>query len=84
MSDFGNDYIILTDEDGENYEVERLFSFEYKEEDYTVFLPKGDNSTDMILLHSVYEDDEEQFENIAEEIYDEVYDEFMKILYETE
>lgn len=84
MSDFENNYVILTDEDGENFEVEKLFSFEYKDEDYTVFLPTGGNDTEMILLHSVYDDGEEQFENIAEDIYDEVYDEFMRILYETE
>ena len=84
MSDFGSDYVILTDEDGNNFEVEKLFSFEYKEEDYAVFLPTGGNDNEMILLRSVYEDGEEQFENIPEDIYDEVYDEFMNILYETE
>lgn len=87
MSDFGSDFIIITDEEGNNYELERLFSFELEGTDYVVFLPAGaaeETDKEMILLRVVYEDDEEQYENIPDEDYEKVYERFMDILMETE
>lgn len=87
MKEYGDNFIIITDEDGDNYELEHLFTFEYNDEDYAVFVPAGEvenGDTEMILLHVVYENGEEEFENIDEDIYDDVYEKFMEILLETE
>ena len=87
MSDFGSNFIIITDEDGKNYELEHLFTFDLDGEDYAVFLPAGEGAesdSDMILFHVVYENGEEEYENISDDIYDRVYEKFMDILFETE
>ena len=87
MKEYGDNFIIITDEDGNNYELEHLFTFEYDNEDYAVFMPAGNADpadTDMILLHVVYESGEEEYENISEDIYDDVYERFMDVLFETE
>ena len=87
MNEYGDNFIIITDEEGNNYEVEHLFTFEHNNEDYGVFMPAGNadaNDTEMFLLHVVYENGEEEYENIAEDIYDEVYEKFMEVLFETE
>lgn len=87
MKEYGDNFIIITDEEGNNYELEHLFTFSHDDEDYAVFLPSGESGkgdTDMILLHVVYENGEEEFENIDEDIYEEIYEKFMDILMETE
>jgi uncharacterized protein YrzB (UPF0473 family) len=87
MDDFGSNYITITDDDGKNYELEHLFTFDCDGEDYAVFLPAGEvaeNDSDMILFHVVYEHGEEEYENISDELYDRVYEKFMDILFETE
>lgn len=84
MKEYGDNFIIITDEEGNNYELEHLFTFEHEDEDYAVFMPAGDNDTETILFHVVYENGEEEYENIDEEIYEEVYERFMEILFETE
>ena len=87
MKEYGDNFIVITDEDGNNYELEHLFTFEHNDEDYAVFIPAGDagsGDTEMILLHVVYENGDEEFENIDDDIYDEVYEKFMEILLDTE
>lgn len=87
MGSFGSDFVNITDEEGNSYELEHLFTFELDENEYSVFLPAGkaaENDHEMILLRVVYIDGEEQLENIPEEDYERVYDRFMDILYETE
>ena len=84
MKEYGDNFIIITDEEGNNYELEHLFGFEHNGEDYAVFMPSGGDDTEIILFHVIYEDGEEEYENIDEEIYEEVYEKFMEILFETE
>ncbi|MCR5173667.1 MAG: DUF1292 domain-containing protein [Oscillospiraceae bacterium] len=85
MNEYGSDYLNLVDEDGNEYELERLFDFEFEGEEYAVFVPAGElaeKDQDMILFHVVYEDHEEQFEDIDESVYDRVYEHFIDTLFE--
>ena len=87
MSDLDGNFVIITDEDGTNYELEQLFTFEHNGEDYAVFLPAGkenENDTEMILFHVIYDNGEEEYENISEDIYDEVYEKFIDLLFATD
>lgn len=87
MNDYGSDFVIITDEDGDNYELEHLFNFEFSGEEYAVFFPSGgveENDNDIIIFRVVYNGDEEEYENIAEDVYDAVYEKFVDILFETE
>lgn len=84
-NEFGSDFLSLLDEDGNEYELERLFDFEFEGEEYAVFVPAGElaeKDQDMILFHVVYEDQEEQFEDIDESIFDRVYEKFIDTLFE--
>jgi len=85
MNTFGNDYILLSDEDGNSYELEHLYNFEYSESEYAVFLPAGElagQDNEMIILRVVYNKDCEEYESIPEDTYDDVYTAFMDTLYE--
>ena len=85
MNEYGSDYLNLVDEDGNEYELERLFDFEFEGEEYAVFVPAGElaeKDQDMILFHVVYEDHEEQFEDIDESVYDRVYEHVIDTLFE--
>ena len=88
--DFGDDYITITDEEGKNYEVERVSEedIEYRGRVYRAFLPVGENEDEiyeLILFRIVEEDGEELLEIIDDE--DEmqaVYEIFMDRLFEDE
>ncbi|MBR6951531.1 MAG: DUF1292 domain-containing protein [Oscillospiraceae bacterium] len=87
MNGFGSDFLNLIDDEGNEYELERLYDFEYEGEEYAVFIPAGElaeKDQDMILFHVVYEDGEEQFEDIDEAVYDRVYEKFVDTLFEAE
>lgn len=85
MNKYGSDFLNLLDEEGNEYELERLFDFEFEGEEYAVFVPAGElaeKDQDMILFHVVYEAQEEQFEDIDESVYDRVYERFIDTLFE--
>lgn len=86
MSEYGSDFVTITDEQGNSYELEKLFSFEYKNETYSAFVPAPDGSGeidyDTILFHVVEEAGEELFENIDPEMYDAVYEKYIDLLFE--
>ena len=86
--DFGDDYVTITDEEGNSYELEKV-----SEEDielggrvYRAFLPVGETEDDyyeMILFRVVEEDGEELLEVIEdEEEMEKVYEVFMDRLFE--
>ena len=86
--DFGDDFVTITDEEGNSYELEKV-----SEEDielggrvYRAFLPVGETEDDyyeMILFRVVEEDGEELLEVIEdEEEMEKVYEIFMDRLFE--
>jgi uncharacterized protein YrzB (UPF0473 family) len=47
-SEYGNDFITLTDEDGNEVELEHLDTMEYNGETYMAFLPAYDSPEEML------------------------------------
>lgn len=47
-NDYGNDFITLTDEDGNEVELEHLDTMEYNGETYMAFIPAYENSEEII------------------------------------
>ena len=86
MSHFGSDFVSITDEQGNSYELELLFSFDYENESYAAFIPAPDGSGvpdyETILFHIVEENGEEAFENIDPELYDAVYERYIELIFE--
>ena len=86
--DFGDDFITITDEEGNSYELEKLSEedIEYRGRVYRAFLPVGENEDEiyeMILFRIVEEDGEEVLETIDDEDEMEaVYEIFMDRLFE--
>lgn len=87
--EYGNDFITLTDDEGNSFELEHLDTLEIEGETYMAFLPadmsEDDEDYGIIILKVVEEDGEEIFGSVDDE--DElnrVYEQFMKILFEEE
>lgn len=93
MSDeFGPDFISITDEDGNEFELEHVDTIEYNGQIYMAFFPadtgeeKEDDEEDgLIILKVVVVDGEEQLSTPdSEEELEEVYDKFMELLFQDE
>ena len=88
QKDYGDDFITITDEEGNSYELEKLSEedIEYQGRVYRAFLPVGENEDEiyeMILFRIVEEDGEEILETIDDEDEMEaVYEIFMDRLFE--
>ena len=97
--DFGANFVSLTDEDGNEFELEHLDTLEYNGQVYMAFFPvvEGDEDEEvadvdlddeeygLIILKVVQEDGEEQLVTLDDE--DEletVYNQFMEVLFEEE
>ena len=88
QKNYGDDFITITDEEGNSYELEKLSEedIEYQGRVYRAFLPVGENEDEiyeMILFRIVEEDGEEILETIDDE--DEMeaaYEIFMDRLFE--
>ena len=87
---YGDDFITITDEEGNSYEVERVSEedIEYQGRVYRAFLPVGEDEDEiyeLILFRIVEEDGEEVLETIDDEDEMEaVYEIFMDRLFEDE
>lgn len=85
---YGDDFVTITDEEGNSYEVERVSEedIEYEGKTYRAFLPVGENEDEiyeLILFRVVEEDGEELLETIEDEDeMEEVYAIFMDRLFE--
>ena len=89
MSDeYGGDFITLTDDEGNDFELEVIDTIDYNGRTFTAFLPadmdEDDPSYGMVLLENVYEGDEEFFDTIPDDEIEEVYEEFVRVLYADE
>jgi len=67
-SGFGNDFITISDDDGNEFELEHIDTIEMGDELYMVFLPaymdEGDEDYGVVILKVVEEDGEEQFHSV--------------------
>lgn len=85
--EYGSDYIVITDEEGNEYELEHLSTIEVGEDSYMAFLPAdsdedGEEPSEMIILKVVEEDGEELLEAIEDDDeLEQVYEFFMEQLF---
>ena len=89
--EFGPDFITVTDEDGNEFELEHVDTIEYKGQVYMAFFPadtgedEEDEDTGLIILKVVDVDGEEQLSTLdTEQELEEVYDQFMEALFQDE
>ncbi len=88
QTNYGDDFVTITDEEGNSYELERVSEedIELGDKVYRAFLPVGETEDDyyeMILFRVVEEDGEELLETIEdEEEMEKVYQIFMDRLFE--
>ena len=97
--EFGPDFITVTDEDGNEFELEHLDTLEYNGQTYMSFFPavpgeEGEDVKDvdlddeeygLIILKSVLVDGEEQLSTLdSEEELELVYQQFMESLFAEE
>lgn len=85
--EYGNDFISVTDDDGNEFELEHLDTMEFEGEMYMAFVPADMPDTDpdygIILLKVIEEDGEEILATIDdEEELQKVYDHYMETLFE--
>lgn len=89
--EFGPNFITVTDEDGNDIELELLDVLEHKGQTYMAFFPavpeeEADEESEdygMVILKSIKEDGEELLSTLdSEEELAEVYDLFMEMLFE--
>ena len=85
--EYGNDFVVLTDEDGREIELEHLDTVEYNGQTYMAFFPTVDDEGDeaaaedfgLVILKSVMENGEELLSTLdSDEELDKVYDLFME------
>ena len=85
--DFGSTFVTISDDDGNQYELEHLDTIEYGDDLYMAFLPtepdeNGNQPTEMVILKVVEENGEQEFETIDdEELMEKVYEAFMEQLF---
>ena len=90
--EFGPDFITVTDEDGNDVELELLDVLEHNGQTYMAFFPAVLEETDedsdeygMVILKSITENGEELLSTLdSEEELTEVYDLFMEMLFQDE
>lgn len=89
MDQYGSDFISISDEDGNEYELEILSTLEYNGFTYLAVIPAGESENELELEVSILKSMEEDGEDILCTIEDEeelqaVYDLIMDELYEEE
>jgi len=90
--EFGPDFITVTDEDGNDIELELVDALEHNGQTYMAFYPAVEEGADedsedygMVILKSIMENGEELLSTLdTEEELNEVYDLFMERLFEEE
>ncbi len=92
--EFGPNFITVTDEDGNDIELELLDVLEHNGQTYMAFFPavpedeEADEESDeygMVILKSIQENGEELLSTLdSEEELTEIYDLFMEMLFEDE
>ena len=89
--DYGPDFITLTDEDGNEFDLEHVDTIEYNGNIYMAFFEadtEGDDADEeeeqeLIILKVIMVDGEEQLSSLdSEEELEEVYNKFMESIFE--
>ena len=84
--EYGSDFITITDEDGNEFEVEVLSTVEYNGASYMAVIPadgEDDLRLEVSILKSVEENGEEFLEAIEDDAeLEEVYSALMDLIYE--
>ena len=80
---YGNDFITIIDDDGNEFELELLDTVDYNGESFCAFLPTDMDEDDpdygFIILKSVMEGDEELLDSVDdEELLEKVYAVYME------
>lgn len=84
--EFGPDFVTVTDEDGNEFELEHLGTLEYKDNTYMAFVPadmdEDDEDFGLILLRVAEDNGEQILADIDDQTeLDEVYGQFMTELF---
>lgn len=88
--EFGDDFVTIVDDDGQEFTLEMLDTMDYNGETYVAFLPADMDENDpdygIILLRSVLDENgDELFESIDDEDQlNDVYEHFSVLLFEDE
>lgn len=87
--DYGSDFISVTDEEGNEFELEHLGTLEHNGETYMCFVPadmdEDDEDFGMIILKVVEENGEELLADVDDqEELEHIYDLFMEELFSEE
>ena len=88
--EYGDNFVTMVDENGEEFVLEMLESIDFKDATYTAFLPADMDENDpdyglVLLRNAVDENGDEVFDTIDDEDeLDEVYEQFMRILFDDE
>ena len=88
--EFGDNFVTMVDENGEEFVLELLESIDYKDATYTAFLPADldENNPDyglVLLRNAVDENGDEVYDTIDDEDeLNDVYEQFMRILFDDE
>ena len=86
MDDFGADIYTITDEDGNEYNLEHVDTYEENGVFYLCFLPadmdEDDENYGMVLLKQI--EGEEELQNLSDDEEDAVYEKFMERLFADE
>lgn len=86
MGDFGADIYTITDEDGNEYNLEHVDTYEENGVFYLAFLPadmsEDDEDYGIVLLKQV--EGEEELQNLDDDEEDAVYEKFMERLFNEE
>lgn len=81
MDDENENFITLTDDNGEDVSFEVLDVIDYKEREFAVLLPFEDTDDEVVILEVIAGEDEETDEFISvddDALVEEVFEEFLK------
>ena len=88
--EYGDNFVTMVDENGEEFVLELLESIDYKDATYTAFLPADLDENDpdyglVLLRNAVDENGDEVYDTIDDEDeLNDVYEQFMRILFDDE
>ena len=88
--EYGDSFVTMVDENGEEFVLEMLESIDYKDATYTAFLPADLDENDpdyglVLLRNAVDENGDEVYDTIDDEDeLNDVYEQFMRILFDDE
>lgn len=81
MDDENENFVTLTDDNGEDVSFEVLDVIDYKEREFAVLLPFEDTEDEVVILEVIAGEDEETDEFISvedDDLVEEVFEEFLK------